>query len=416
MSSIEIGSTHLPVLKAISLNLRSLPRSASWTALLSGLLVVFVSTTGPIAILYQATDAAKLSTSLTNSWLFAVFMGSGLFGLLLSLRYGMPIIGSWASTTTALLVSGLVDHSFSDVIGAYIGASLLLMVVGYTGFFNRLMKSIPQPIIMAMLAGVLLVFGTRIFTSTQVNPILGFMMLVVYFVGRTMKLRAPLLGAFAVGLVTVILQSKVSLPSIPVRVVEPVWTNPTFSIGTFLTLTIPIFLMVMTTQNAPGLALLKAVNYEPPVNQVVQMGGILSLLGAGFGGAGVNISAMTATIAISPESDPNPQTRYFAGVVSGVAYCLAALFAGVFSSLYGAFPIELTAILAGLALLPVIMSALHDAVVDREFRDAAVVTFLVTISGVSGWGIGAPFWGLIAGSVVFRISHWSPRNTPKKIL
>jgi len=416
MSSIEIGSTHLPVLKAISLNLRSLPRAASWTALLSGLLVVFVSTTGPIAILYQATDAAKLSTPLTNSWLFAVFMGSGLFGLLLSLRYGMPIIGSWASTTTALLVSGLVDHSFSDVIGAYIGASLLLMVVGYTGFFNRLMKSIPQPIIMAMLAGVLLVFGTRIFTSTQVNPILGFMMLVVYFVGRTMKLRAPLLGAFAVGLVTVILQSKVALPSIAVRVVEPVWTNPTFSIGTFLTLTIPIFLMVMTTQNAPGLALLKAVNYEPPVNQVVQMGGILSLLGAGFGGAGVNISAMTATIAISPESDPNPQTRYFAGVVSGVAYCLAALFAGVFSSLYGAFPIELTAILAGLALLPVIMSALHDAVVDREFRDAAVVTFLVTISGVSGWGIGAPFWGLIAGSVVFRISHWSPRNTPKKIL
>jgi benzoate membrane transport protein len=416
MSSIEIGSTHLPVLKAISLNLRSLPRAASWTALLSGLLVVFVSTTGPIAILYQATDAAKLSTSLTNSWLFAVFMGSGLFGLLLSLRYGMPIIGSWASTTTALLVSGLVDHSFSDVIGAYIGASLLLMVVGYTGFFNRLMKSIPQPIIMAMLAGVLLVFGTRIFTSTQVNPILGFMMLVVYFVGRTMKLRAPLLGAFAVGLVTVILQSKVSLPSIPVRVVEPVWTNPTFSIGTFLTLTIPIFLMVMTTQNAPGLALLKAVNYEPPVNQIVHAGGFLSLIGAGFGGAGVNISAMTATIAISPESDPNPKTRYFAGVVSGVAYCLAALFAGVFSSLYGAFPIELTAILAGLALLPVIMSALHDAVIDKDFRDAAVVTFLVTISGVSGWGVGAPFWGLIAGMVVFRISRWSTRNTPKKIL
>ncbi len=416
MSSIEIGSTHLPVLKAISHNLRSLPRAASWTALLSGLLVVFVSTTGPIAILYQATDAAKLSTSLTNSWLFAVFMGSGLFGLFLSLRYGMPIIGSWASTTTALLVSGLVDHSFSDVIGAYIGASLLLMVVGYTGFFNRLMKSIPQPIIMAMLAGVLLVFGTRIFTSTQVNPILGFMMLVVYFVGRTMKLRAPLLGAFAVGLVTVILQSKVSLPSIPVRVVEPVWTNPTFSIGTFLTLTIPIFLMVMTTQNAPGLALLKAVDYEPPVNQIVHVGGFLSLLGAGFGGAGVNISAMTATIAISPESDPDPETRYFAGVVSGVAYCLAALFAGVFSTLYGAFPIELTAILAGLALLPVIMSALHDAVIDKDFRDAAVVTFLVTISGVSGWGVGAPFWGLIAGMVVSRISRWSIRNTPKKIL
>lgn len=406
MSEIESGTTDLPLFKALAHNIRNLPKAASWTALLSGFLVVFVSTTGPIAILYQAAAAGKMPVALTNSWLFAVFLGSGFFGLLLTLRFGIPIIGSWASTTTALLVTGLVDHSFSEVIGAYFGASILLIIVGYTGIFNKLLKSIPHAIIMAMLAGVLLVFGTRIFTSTRINPLLGLLMLVVFFLGRTLKWRAPLLASFALGLITVIAQSKIDIPSLNFQIITPVWTNPTFSVGSFFTLTIPIFLMVMTTQNAPGIALLKAVNYKVPINQIVHFGGTLSLLGAGFGGAGVNLSAMTATIAISPESDPNPKTRYFAGVASGVAYIFAALFAGIISTLYDAFPFELTAILAGLALLPVITISLSDALEKKDFRDSAVVTFLVTISGVSGWGIGAPFWGLIAGIAVHRFGKF----------
>ncbi len=404
MSEVESGTTDLPLFKALAHNLRNLPKAASWTALLSGFLVVFVSTTGPIAILYQAAAAGKLPIELTNSWLFAVFLGSGLFGLLLTLRFGIPIVGSWASTTTALLVTGLVDHPFSEVIGAYFGASILLMIVGYTGIFNKLMQSIPHAIIMAMLAGVLLIFGTRIFTSTRINPLMGLLMLAVFFLGRTLKWRAPVLASFAVGLITVIAQSKIDVPPLNFEVVTPIWTNPTFSLGSLFTLTIPIFLVVMTTQNAPGIALLKAVHYKAPVNQIVHFGGTLSLLGAGFGGAGVNLSAMTATIAISPDSDPNPKTRYFAGVVSGVAYCVAALFAGIFSALFGAFPVELTAILAGLALLPVITAALTDALEEKEFRDSAVVTFLVTISGVSGWGVGSPFWGLIAGIAVHKFS------------
>ena len=404
MSEVESGTTDLSLFKALVHNLRNLPKAASWTALLSGFLVVFVSTTGPIAILYQAAAAGKLPIELTNSWLFAVFLGSGLFGLLLTLRFGIPIVGSWASTTTALLVTGLVDHPFSEVIGAYFGASILLMIVGYTGIFNKLMQSIPHAIIMAMLAGVLLIFGTRIFTSTRINPLMGLLMLAVFFLGRTLKWRAPVLASFAVGLITVIAQSKIDVPPLNFEVFTPVWTNPTFSLGSLFTLTIPIFLVVMTTQNAPGIALLKAVHYKAPVNQIVHFGGTLSLLGAGFGGAGVNLSAMTATIAISPDSDPNPKTRYFAGVVSGVAYCVAALFAGIFSALFGAFPVELTAILAGLALLPVITAALTDALEEKDFRDSAVVTFLVTISGVSGWGVGSPFWGLIAGIAVHRFS------------
>jgi benzoate membrane transport protein len=402
---IESGTSHLSSAKAISQNIRNLPKAFTWTALFSGALIVFVSTTGPIAILYQAAEAGQLTAETTNSWLFAVFLGSGLFGLLLSLRFGIPIVGSWAATTTALLVTGLVDHKFSDVIGAYFGASILLIIVGLTGVFNRVMQVIPHPIIMAMLAGVLFIFGLKIFTSSRVNPLLGLSMITVYFLGRALKWRAPVPASFFTGLLVVIVQGKTDLPAFNVAVVQPLWTNPTFSIGAFFTLTIPIVLMVITTQNAPGIALLKAGNYQAPVNQLVHFGGTLSLLGAGFGGAGVNLSAMTATIAISPDSDPNPKTRYVAGVSSGLAYCLAALFAGIFSTLYGAFPIELTAILAGLALLPVITNSLSEAFEYREFRDSAMVTFLVTASGVSGLSIGSPFWGLLAGLAIYRFSE-----------
>ena len=393
------------ILKALRRNIANLRRSATWSGLFSGLLVVFVSTTGPIAILYQAAQAANLSVELTNSWLFAIFMGSGLFGLLMSLRFGIPIIGSWASTTTALLVTGLVDHKFTDVIGAYFVASIILMVIGYTGIFNKLMQAIPHAVIMAMLGGVLLTFGVKIFLSTEINPVLGVAMLLMFFIAKAIKLRAPVVFAFAVGILVVILQSKVNIPQLNLSIVTPVWTNPTFSVGVLFTLTIPIVLMVMTSQNAPGMALLKAVNYQPPTNAILHFGGLLSLLGAGFGGSGVNLSTITASIAITEESDPNPETRYFAGVVAGIAYCVAALFAGVFSTLFGSFPGELTAVLAGIALLPIITTSLVDAMEKKDYRDAAVVTFLVTLSGVAAFGVGSPFWGLMAGVIVHQLQR-----------
>jgi benzoate membrane transport protein len=395
----------ISTLRAIRKNIATLPKAASWTGLFSGLLVVFVSTTGPIAILYQAVQAANLSVELTNSWLLAIFLGSGLFGLLMSLRFGIPIIGSWASTTTALLITGLVDHPFSEVIGAYFVASIILMLIGYTGIFGKLMKTIPHAVIMAMLAGVLLTFGVKIFSSTRINPILGISMLMMFFVAKAIKLRAPVVFAFVTGVLVVALQSKINIPEIKLSIVTPVWTNPTFPIGAFFTLTIPIVLLVMTSQNAPGIALLKAIGYAPPINTIVHFGGLLSLLGAGFGGSGVNLSSITASIAITEDSDPNPQTRYFAGVIAGLAYCVAALFAGVLSTLFGSFPGELTAVLAGIALLPIITTSLVDAMEDKDYRDSAVVTFLVTISGVSALGVGSPFWGLIAGVIVHQLQR-----------
>ena len=401
---IEHGTTDLTIRKALQKNFLGLPRAATWTGLLSGLLIVFISTTGPIAILFQAAAAGKLTTSQTNSWLFAVFLGSGIFGLLLTLRFGMPIIGSWAATTTALLVTGLVQHSYADVIGAYFVASIILIAIGISGLFGKIMALIPHPVIMAMLAGILFNFGTKIFTATKINPFLGISMIIIFFIGRRLKLRATIFFALIAGVLVAIVQNKITNPHVAFSVVKPEWTTPKFSFGIILTLVIPIVLMVMTTQNATGISLLRAAKFTPPINQIVGLGGVLSLLGSGFGGAGVNISAMTAVIAMSPDADPNPKTRYFAGVATALTYIAAAVFAGIFSTLFGSFPMELTAVLAGLALLPVIIASVSEAVEVPDYREAAMVTFLITVSGVTGWGVGAPFWGLAAGIALHRFN------------
>lgn len=400
VTSIEEGTYDLAWHKAIFHNLKGVPKAFSWGALFSGILIVFISTTGPIAILFQAADEGKLSDQYTISWLFAVFMGSGLFGLLLSLRYGMPIIGSWAATVTALLVTGLVDHSLPEVVAAYFLASIILLLIGVTGIFTRIMSIIPHAVIMAMLAGVLFSFGLRIFTSSKSEPFIGFGMIIMYFLGRRLKLRAPVFGSLFVGVAVAITQGKLATPHFDLELVHPIWITPVFSPDLIFTLVIPIVLMVMTTQNATGISLIRSAGFKVPINDIVTMGGFLSLLGAGFGGAGVNVSAMTAIIALGPEADPNPKTRYFAGISTGITYILAALCAGVFLSLYASFPPALTTVLAGLALLPVISASIVEAVTEPEYRDAAIVTFLISVSGISGWGVGAPFWGLLGGFIV----------------
>ena len=180
---LERGTTDLPVFKAISQNLRNIPKSFTWGALLSGFLIVLISTTGPIAILFQAADAGNFSDQQLASWLLTVFIGSGLFGLVLTLRHGIPVIGAWAAATTALLVTGLTDHPYAEVLGAYVVASIALIIVGATGLFSKLMALVPRPVVMAMLGGVLFRFGVEVFSSLKSDALLGLGMILMFFIG-----------------------------------------------------------------------------------------------------------------------------------------------------------------------------------------------------------------------------------------
>jgi benzoate membrane transport protein len=258
---------------------------------------------------------------------------------------------------------------------------------------------------MAMLSGVLFQFGVNTFSSLQKDSFLGLSMILAFFIARRFKWRAPVVASLFIGLIVAAIQSKLVNPHIGIAIARPIWTAPHFSLGALFTLALPIFLLVMTTQNATGIAVLYNSGYEPPVNNIVTLGGALSLIGAGFGGSGVNVSAITAAIATQDHADPNPKTRYFAGISAGAFYLVLGLLGGTVTGLFSTLPPLLLAVLAGLALLPVIGSSTHEALADSEYRDAGLVTLLVTISGVSAWNLGAPFWGLIAGVAVHKIAQ-----------
>lgn len=401
---MESGTSAQGALAAYRKNIKGLPQAATWGGLFSGLLVVLVSTTGPLAILFQAASAGHLSKEMISSWLLMIFLGSGLFSLILSLRHGMPIIGAWGSATTALLVTGLPEHSFSQVIGAYFVASIVLLIVGVTKTFDSIMKLVPRPVVMAMLAGILFRFGVGVFTSLSTNLILGLSMIFAFFIGRRYGWRAPVVAALGVGLVVAGLQSKLTNPHIALTLAKPVWTTPAFEIGAIFTLALPIFLMVLTTQNAAGIAVLRNSNYQPPVNHIVTWGAVLSILGAGFGGSGVNVSTITAAIVTQESADPNPKTRYFAGVSCGFFYILLAFFGATVTGLFQSIPVEMMATVAGLALIPVIASSSYDALAEPGYREAGLATLMITISGVSAWHLGSPFWGLVGGVLIHRVT------------
>lgn len=401
----ESGTSNLRVLNAISLNLRNLPKAFSWSAFFSGSLVVLITSTGPIALLFQAAAAGQFTEDQLSSWLLTVFVGSGLFGLFLTLRHGMPIIGAWAAATTALLVTGFTEHSYSEVIGAYIISSLALILVGITGIFGKLISLIPRPVVMAMLGGVLFKFGVEVFSSIKTDALLGIGMILIYFVAKRYKLRAPVIPALVIGLAISIFEKELVNPRINASITAPIWVTPEFTFGSILTLSLPIFLLVMTTQNATGTAVLISSGYKAPVNNIVTTGGVISLISAPFGNSGVNISAMTAAIATQEDADPDPKTRYFAGVSCGIFYVVTGLFGAAITDLYGTLPKEFLAVLAGLALIPVIGSSTNEALENTEFRESGLVALLITISGISAFGLGSPFWGLIGGVLVHKIMN-----------
>jgi benzoate membrane transport protein len=222
-TQLERGTTDLPIFQAISQNIKNLPKSFTWGALLSGFLIVLISTTGPIAILFQAADAGNFTDQQLASWLLTVFIGSGLFGLVLTLRHGMPVIGAWAAATTALLVTGLTDHSYPEVLGAYVVASIALIVVGVTGLFGKLMALVPRPVVMAMLGGVLFRFGVEVFSSLKSDALLGLGMILMFFIGKRYKWRAPVVPALAVGLIIALLEKELVNPNIKVSITAPLW-------------------------------------------------------------------------------------------------------------------------------------------------------------------------------------------------
>ncbi len=374
-------------------------------AITAGFVAVLVGYTGSAVIVFQAAQAAGASSEQTVSWMMVLGLGMGVLSIGLSLYYRMPIIVAWSTPGAALLATSLTGVSLAQAVGAFVFSAALITLVGVTGWFARIMDRIPLSLASAMLAGILFQFGVEVFVSMQNQFVLVFAMFAIYLLCKRLLPRYAILLVLVVGLVFCAWLDLLDFSGFSFHIGKLAYVAPEFSPSVLIGVGIPLFVVTMASQNIPGIAVLRASGYRPPVSPVIGWTGFSTLLLAPFGGFAINLAAITAAICAGPEAHEDPDKRFVAGVANGVAYLIVGLFGAAVAGLFAAFPQEFVLSLAGLALLGTIAASLHGAVADADSREAAVITFVVTASGASLFGIGAAFWGLVAGVValvVFR--------------
>jgi benzoate membrane transport protein len=392
--------------------LRQWRADSSVSAWVAGFLAVLVSYAGPLVIVFQAAHQAHLSTALISSWIWAISIGSGLSGFILSWKLRTPIITAWSTPGAALLVGLLPGIPLPEAIAAYMAVALAVTVIGLSGLFDRLMRHMPKGISAAMLAGILLHFGTQTFTSINASPVLVFLMLAIFLVFKKFSPRYAIAAVMVAGITTAFLSGATDFSQLTFAPVHPVWVTPVWNWHSIMSIGIPLLLVTLTGQHVPGMAVLYASGYQVPARSIVSTTGLFSLLLAPFGSHAVNLAAITAAICTGKEAHEDPDRRYIAGLVCGIFYIIVGTFGGTLALLFQALPAELIAALAGLALIGAITTGIVGIAQDEQHRDASIITFLVTASGVSLFGLGSAFWGLVMGTVAYAVLHrsWKPRK------
>ena len=383
-------------------------RIASWFSpahVSAGFIAVLVGYTSSAAIVFEAARAAGASPAEMASWLWALGIGMGLTCIGLSLYFRSPVLTAWSTPGAALLATGLAGASMADAIGAFVFASGLIALCGVTGWFDQIMRRVPKALASAMLAGVLLQFGLDVFAALAHQRLLVSLMLVLFLLARRHLPRYAVPLTFLLGLVVAAAQGMIRVGSISVAFTHPVWTSPAFSLPVVLGVGLPLFIVTMASQNIPGMAVLRTNGYATPSSPLISWTGLTGVLLAPFGGFSFNLAAITAAICMSKDADPDPARRYRAAVWAGVFYLVTGVMGATIASVFAAFPRALVVAIAGLALLGTIGNSLLNALGTEDEREPALVTFLVTASGLTMFGIGSAFWGLalgIAASWIFE--------------
>ena len=380
----------------------------------SGLIAVLVGYTSSAVIIFQAAASAGATAAQLGSWLTVLGLGMGVTTLGLSLYYRIPILTAWSTPGAALLISSLAGVPMAEAIGAFLCSSLLLLICGFSGLFARIMHRLPLHLANAMLAGVLLRFGLDLFHAFQLQPLLVGIMGMSFLCLKPLMPRYTLALTLLFGMVVAWQLDLLHLNSIEPTAVQLVWTAPQFSLHGLVGIALPPFLVTMSSQNLPGVAVLRAHDYHPPVSPLVGWTGLTGALLAPFGCYALNLAAITAALCMSKEADPQPERRYLAACCAGFLYLLTGLLGATVASLFAALPQALIMAIAGLALLGTLGHSLHQALQPDLDREAAIITFLVTASGVTGFGIGSAFWGLLAGGLALtlradRLRRWLRR-------
>ncbi|WP_435170919.1 benzoate/H(+) symporter BenE family transporter [Falsirhodobacter sp. 1013] len=387
---------------------KSLAKDASLSAVLAGIISTLISYAGPLVIVFQA--ARGMPPALLESWVWAISIGSGVLGIALSLRYRVPVIIAWNAPGSALLVTLLPTVSFAEALGAYILASVAILLIAFSGVFDRLVRALPRGITAAMLAGILFSFTVEVFAVLPLRPGLVGAMSVAFFLGRRLFPRYAVVAVLVAGCAVTALSGDLAAPQAALSLTLPVFTAPEFSLQALIGISLPLVVVALTGQWMPGLTVLRESGYRrPDARPLIGWSATASMILAPFGCHGLNLAAITAAICTGPESHPDPGRRYIAGLSGGAIYLLLGSISATVLGVFAALPPELIVTLAGLALFPTIATALAGALGDPQERDAALTTFAVSASGMSLFGLGAGFWSLMFGLIVHIVLRWSRR-------
>ena len=387
-------------------------RDLSLSTFTAGFVAVLVGFTSSVAIVFQAALAFGASPAQISSWMWALGLGMGLCSLVPSLWLRKPVMVAWSTPGAAVLATAGVAGGFSmaDAVGAFMLSAALVTLFGVTGWFDRIMNRIPMALACALLAGVLSRFGLQAFVAAQTALPLVLLMLAGYLLGRRLAPRYAVVLTLLAGVAFVAAQGQFSGADLRLEMALPVFTLPQFGWSAMVSLAIPLFVVTMASQNLPGVAAIRAAGYGGPdglpVSRIITLTGVATLLLAPFGAFALNLSAITAAMCMGPEAHRDPARRYTAAVSCGAIYVVIGLLGATITGVLTAFPKELVAAIAGLALLGTIANALAVALQDEQHREAAIITFLVTLSGIVLGGVGSAFWGVVAGAIAFMVQQY----------
>ena len=381
--------------------------------IVAGLVSVIVNYGGTFILVFQAAQVAGLSPEMTASWVWSVSIGVGLSGLLLSWRFREPIITAWSTPAAAFLVVALATTPYAEAVGAYLVSAAAFVLLGVSGYFEKVIRLIPPGVAAGLLAGILLQFGIGAFAGVSVDPLLAAQLIGAYVVLKRLSARYAVVGILLLGLAFLLLQGRVDLSGLELRLAAPVFTLPVFSLNALLSVALPLFLITLTGQYMPGMLVLRNDGFRTSANPIVTVTGLGSLLMAPFGSHAFNLAAITAAICTGKDAHEEPAKRWIAGVAAGVFYILVGVFGVTLAALFMAFPATFITTLAGLALLGTLGGSLASAMADARSREAALITFLAAAADISLFGIGAAFWGLVIGLAAFAVLNGRlPRRVP----
>ena len=383
-------------------------KDLSLSAFVAGFVAVLVGFTSSVAIVFQAAQSFGATPAQITSWIWALGLGMGLCSLVPSLLLRKPVMVAWSTPGAAVLATAGAAGSFSmgEAVGAFMVCSLLVILVGATRALERVADRIPMEIASALLAGVLARFGIQAFAAAQTALPLVLLMVGAYLVARRMAARYAVVVTLVVGILWVLMTGQMAWSMEPVRLAMPVFVAPQWSVSAIVSLAIPLFVVTMASQNLPGMAVIRASGYELPVSRLITMTGWASLVLAPFGAFALNFSAITAAICMGPEAHEDRSKRYTAAASCGAIYIVIGLFGALVTGLLTSFPKELVVAIAGIALLSTIGNGLASALRDERHREPALITFLVTLSGITLMDIGSAFWGVVAGSLALFVQQY----------